>query len=130
MISSLRNCNEEYEYYEQNFIKVLNTHPPKKVKILRGNHKPHNKNLRKAIMKSSRLKNKANRSKDPVAIANYKKQRNLVVSLNSQAKSEYFMKFQIPKAQGLSGKLASRSFQKNMFAEILRLCSLTMMICY
>ena len=109
MISSLRNCNEEYEYYEQNFIKVLNTHPPKKVKILRGN--PHNKNLRKAIMKSSRLKNKANRSKDPVAIANYKKQRNLVVSLNSQAKSEYFMKFQIPKAQDLSGKLASRTFQ-------------------
>ena len=46
-------------------------HAPKKVKILRGNHKPHcNKNLRKAIMKRSRLKNKANRSKDPVDIAN------------------------------------------------------------
>ena len=65
-------------------------HAPKKVKILRGNHKPHyNKNLRKAIMKRSRLKNKANRSKDSVDIANYKKQRNLVVSLNRQAKSEY-----------------------------------------
>ena len=70
---------------------MLNTHAPKKVKILRGNHKPHyNKNLRKAIMKRSRLKNKANRSKDPVDIANYKKQRNLVVSLNRQAKSKYF----------------------------------------
>ena len=41
-------------------------------------------------MKRSRLKNKANRSKDPVDIANYKKQRNLVVSLNCQAKSKYF----------------------------------------
>ena len=41
-------------------------------------------------MKRSRLKNKANRSKDPVDIVNYKKQRNLVVSLNSQSKSEYF----------------------------------------
>ena len=41
-------------------------------------------------MKRSRLKNKANRSKDPVDIANYKKQRNLVVSLNRQAKSKYF----------------------------------------
>ena len=91
LTSSLRNCNGEYENYEQNFIKVLNTHAPKKVKILRGNHKPHyNKNLRKAIMKRSRLKNKANRSKDPVDIANYKKQRNLVVSLNRQAKSKYF----------------------------------------
>ena len=41
-------------------------------------------------MKSSRLKNKATRSKDPVDIANYKKQRNLVVSLNSHEKSRYF----------------------------------------
>ena len=72
--SSLRNCNGEYESFEQNFIKVLNTHTSKKVTILRGNHKPHyNKNLRKAITKRSRLKNKANRSKDPVDIANYKK---------------------------------------------------------
>ena len=41
-------------------------------------------------MKRSRLKNKANKSKDPVDIANYKKQRNLVVSLNRQAKCKYF----------------------------------------
>ena len=62
-------------------MKVLNTHVSKKVKILSGNHKPdHNKNLRKAI----------NRSKDPFDIANYKKQRNLVVSLNSHEKSRYF----------------------------------------
>ena len=91
LTSSLRNCNEDYENYEQNFIKVLNTHPLKKVKILMGNHKPHyNKNLREAIMKRSRFKNKANRSKDPVDIANYKKQRNLAVSLNRQTKSKYF----------------------------------------
>ena len=55
---------------------------PKKVKKV----KPHyDKNLGKAIMKRLRLKNKANRSIDPFDIANYKKQRNLVVSLNSQA---------------------------------------------
>ena len=41
-------------------------------------------------MKRSRLKNKANRSKDPADIANYKKQRSLIVSLNRHAKSEYF----------------------------------------
>ena len=90
MTSSLRNCNGEYENYEQNFVKVLNTHAPKKIKIFRGNHKPHyNKNLRKVIMKRSRLKNKANRSKYPINIANNKKQRNLI-SLNRQTKSEYF----------------------------------------
>ena len=88
---SLRNCNGQYENYEQNFIKVPNTHASKKVKILRGNHKSHyNKSLRKAIMKRSRLKNKANRSKNPVDIANYKKQRKLVVSLNHQENSKYF----------------------------------------
>ena len=81
LTSSPRNCNGGYENYEQNFIKMLNMHAPKKVKILRGNHQPHyNKSLRKAIMKRSRLKNKANRSKVLVDIANYKKQRNLVVS--------------------------------------------------
>ena len=37
--------------------------------------------IRKAIVKSSRLKNKANRSKNPVDIVNYKKQRNLVANL-------------------------------------------------
>ena len=75
----------------KNFIKVLNPHAPKKVKISRGNRKLHyNKNLRKAIMKRSRLKNKANRSKDPVDIASYIKQHNLVASLNRQAKSKYF----------------------------------------
>ena len=61
LTSSLRNCNGEYENYEQNFIKVLNTHASKKVKISKGNHKPrYYKNFRKAIMKRSRLKNKAN----------------------------------------------------------------------
>ena len=35
-------------------------------------------------------KTKANRSKGPVYIANYKQQRNLVVSLNRKAKSKYF----------------------------------------
>ena len=88
---SLRSCNGEYENNEQSFIKVLNTHVPRKVKILRGSYKPHyKKNLKRAFMKRSMLKNKVSGSKDPVDIANYKKQRNLVVSLNHQAKFEYF----------------------------------------
>ena len=36
LTSSLRNCYGEYENYEQNFIKVLNTHAPKKVKNIKG----------------------------------------------------------------------------------------------
>ena len=92
---------------------MLNRPAPKKVKILRGNHKAHyNKNLRKAIMKRSRLKSKANRSKDPVDIAIYKKQRNLVVSLNRQAKSKNIsIKIQIPKAQDPLGNLQAVLFK-------------------
>ena len=44
---------------------------------IRGNRKPHiNKTLRKAIMKRSQLKNKANKTKDLKDILKYKKQRN------------------------------------------------------
>ena len=57
--------------------------------MVRGNHKQHiNKELRKAIMKRSRLKNKANKTKKPIGISNL--QRNYVVNLNKQAKFEYF----------------------------------------
>ena len=73
------------------------------------------------------LKNKTNRSKDPADIANYKKQRNLVVPKQSLNIS---MKFQFPNARDLSGKLASRTFQINMLEEILRLCPLKIIKCY
>ena len=45
-------------------------------------------------MKRSRLKNKANKTKDPSDIKNYKKQRNYVANLNKEAKLEYFSKFE------------------------------------
>ena len=49
-----------------------------------------NKFLRRAIMKRSKLKNKANKTKHPVDIKMYQKQRNYVVGLNKQAKFKYF----------------------------------------
>ena len=45
-------------------------------------------------MKRSRLKNKANKTKDPTDIRNYKKQRDYVVNLNKEAKFEYFSKYE------------------------------------
>ena len=52
---------------------VLNKYPPKY--IIQGNHMPHlNKELRKAIMLMSRLKNKANKTKNVVDIAACRKQ--------------------------------------------------------
>ena len=48
------------------------------------------KNLRKAIMKRSEFKSKANRTKRPKDILDFKKQRNLVVRLNKERRTEYF----------------------------------------
>ena len=51
---------------------VLNMYALKKKKVVRGNHKPHlNKELRKAIMLRSRLKNKAKETESDVDIAAY-----------------------------------------------------------
>ena len=63
-------------------------------KWLRGNPKPHViKTPRYEIMKRSKLKSKANNTKNPSDIKNYKKQRNYVVQLNKKAKLEYFNNF-------------------------------------
>ena len=41
------------------FVNVLDAHAPRKTKVLRGNQKSHvDKNLRKAIMRRSKLKKK------------------------------------------------------------------------
>ena len=83
--SKLNNCPKKDENFQKTFENVLNPHAPKKTKFLRGNQKPHvDKNLRKAIMKRSQLKNKANRTKKLEDITKYKKQRNLVVKLNRE----------------------------------------------
>ena len=41
--------------------------------------------MRKAIMKRSQLKYKANKTKEPKGILKYKKQHNYVVKLNNQS---------------------------------------------
>ena len=48
-------------------------------------------------MKCSQLKNKANRTKQLEDITKYKKQRNLVVKLNRESKTQYFDNIQTSK---------------------------------
>ena len=79
-----------------NFVNTLNNQPPKNLKILRGNQKPHiNKILRNAIMKRSKVKNKANKTKSTDDLIKYNEQRNLVVKLNSNCKKEFFDNLEI-----------------------------------
>ena len=71
---ALQSCKGSYDAFDNYFTSILNKHAPKKKKVLRGNEKPHmNKNLRRAIMKRSKLKNKANKTKHPLDIMYYKK---------------------------------------------------------
>ena len=89
--NGLSKCPKNYESFENVFVTVLDRHASRKTKILCGNQKPHvDKNLRKAIMKRSELKSKANRTKRPKDISDYKKQQNLVVRLNKERRIEYF----------------------------------------
>ena len=91
-LNTLLNKNiSNYAEFENIFKSVINRHAPIKTKILRGNNQPHvTKDLRKAIMKRSKLKNIANRTKNPEDIARYRRQRNLVVGMNRQAKKSFF----------------------------------------
>ena len=90
------------------FTSTLNEHAPLKSRVLRGNHKPHvNKELRKAIMKRSQLKNKANRSGLAEDYAKYKRQRNLVTKLNRQSKRLFFATL-----ESKSGQKGNKDFWK------------------
>ena len=68
--------------------------------------------LRKVIMKRSKLKSKAKKTKLAVDINNYKRQRNYVVNLNKSAKFQYFNRYTV-KMASLFRLLASLIFQIN-----------------
>ena len=82
-----------YTEWEKDFVKTLNKHAPLKTKVIRGNHKSFiTENLRKAIMKRSALKKRADISNNPEIIRLYKNQINYVVNLSRKVKTEYFQK--------------------------------------
>ena len=84
----------DYTQFENVFMKTIEENAPEKTKIIRANHKPHvNKELRKAIMKRSRLKNIANKTKKDEDIKRYRAQRNLV-NLNTKTKRTYYKSIQ------------------------------------
>ena len=95
--------NEDFNYNEsidpdllyQDFIgkynKILSKHAPIKVKTQRGNQSNFmNKELSKAIMSRSRLRNKFNKNKTPENWEKYRIQRNKCTSINKKAKKDFF----------------------------------------
>ena len=79
---SLPNVNN-YEKFDNILERTLDKFAPVKSKIIRGNHKPHaNRILCKAIMERSRLKSKANKSKDPEDMEIYRRHRTEIMLSN------------------------------------------------
>ena len=71
----------EYQHFLNIFIDILNKHAPMKIKNLRASHgKFMTKGLHKAIMKSSRLRNKFLPDRTETSRIEYKKQRNFVLT--------------------------------------------------
>ena len=76
---------------ESMFLHVLNIHAPQKKKYIRANNAPFmTKDLRKAIMVRSRLRNKYLKTKTIESRNFYKKQRNCCVTLLREAKNNYY----------------------------------------
>ena len=99
-LSDLSNCeliknkddpDKMYDELTSNFLKILDKHAPIKHKIVRGNNADFmNKELQKAIMKRSRLKNKFNRLKSNENWEEFRKQRNLCTKIKRKAKISHF----------------------------------------
>ena len=80
-----------YEIFEKNILDVLKTDAPIKRKYWRGNHQPFmNKDLSKAIMKRSRLRNLYIKNRNEENRNNYIKQRNYCVNLLRKVKKSYY----------------------------------------
>ena len=81
----------DFQFLSGAIEQVLDVHAPEKKRVVRGNQNPYiTKALRMAIMRRSFLKNKANKTGDANFINLYKRQRNIVVNMNREAKKSYF----------------------------------------
>ena len=79
--------------FTQIIMELLDKHCPIKLRYVRGNESPFMaKELRKAIMKRSKLRNKVNKLRTLEAMNDYRKQRNFCTSLLRQTKRSYFEK--------------------------------------
>ena len=77
-----------YTNFETAFENALEANARKETYFIKGNNKTHvNKELRKAIMKRTYLKNIANENKREGDIRSYKDRMNLVVNLTKKTKT-------------------------------------------
>ena len=80
-----------YVSFKNMFKKVVDKHAPMKSKLIRGTHAPFmNKELSKAIMHRSKLKNLQNKTKTKESWEAFKRQRNKCVAIKRKNVRSYF----------------------------------------
>ena len=83
--------NIDYDNFIKTFLTALDKHAPIKEKYLRVNHANFvTIQLRKAIMRRSKLRNDFLKDRNDTSQSAYRKQRNLYVTLLRKAKKQYF----------------------------------------
>ena len=83
--------NISYEVLEDTYLRILNDHAPLKQKYLRGNDQPFmTKNMRKAIMLRTKLRNIYLQNPTEENGLIFRKQRNYCVKLLKQTKKSYY----------------------------------------
>ena len=109
--------NLNYDAIKETLVTLLDTHAPMKMQLLRASDAPYMyKNLRKAIMTRSRLKNLYNKTRNVENEVNYKKQRNYCVNLFKKSKRRYYHNIDIRRVLLIaenSGRLSNRFSRKN-----------------
>ena len=88
--SDMLSKNINYELFESSFMELLNKHAPMRKKYVRANNAPFmNRNLSKAIMTRSRLRNKFLKNPNESNKSDYNRQRNYCVNLLRREKKKY-----------------------------------------
>ena len=83
--------NIDYDSFIKTFVTVLDKHAPVKKKYLQANHANFvTKQLRKAIMKRSKLRNDFLKDRNDTSQSAYRKQRNLRVTFLQKTKKQHF----------------------------------------
>ena len=96
--------DEAYDHFKEIFVSVVNKHAPLKTKFIRGNHAPFmNKELSKAIMYRSKLRNIHNKKKTKETWEAFKRQRNKCVSIKHRNIRNHFK--DLAKNHGANGKM-------------------------
>ncbi len=91
--SGVINCDTLYNMLVESMVTSIDKYAPIKTKTIRGNHnKFMSRDLSKAIMNRSRLKNKYNESPTPENRARFKRQINFCTYLNMKSKKQEFEK--------------------------------------